>query len=759
MGYSSGSFQTPWGATISWGRYTTSDPNLLHDYAVSASNAIGNSQSQNTNLGYGPGGGPITGSYSFSADVEEWCEIYALTSVDTYGFPTYGGAAADDGIPALGVRFYEALRPGGTSTASITFGVLTATATGTISSSVYASGSVSLGCNQYVGIGSALTGPTYSATASITSGVGFIPSHSWSSSTSSISDTATTGGGSLSVSINVTFVPGAVNYDTPSVSASGKEVTSYAYNARLRSFSEAFPSTQTITLNDTLGHQSYLTASPTASASISQALYNVSASLLGNPFSDSINQVAPVSSYLAAAGSSEDTRDWRLQFRGFKRDALTLAHAASTSLDDGTFTTNWAAGPNSAIAAVLDPPTTGRSAIQISASGGTGSATRSFPTPQVSEAYRYLRITARGTVAGNATIILASHRWVIPLTTSYQDFDLDLCCPKDETATKGTVNTRYPVQIPATAPTGAPPYVQYAFGWGVNYFASIQVAGVPDGQSVFVDAISLVRNSDARLTLLAPFLYWPLGWQGQSMGSQIDNTYVQPYLFFQSDRKGPIDLPQGSNVVPTGTALPYFSTNSISAMATMLNYFPGLTATNLSASSDGYHDNTLPSMLLGGAGATYDHGTQAWTDWIDVNVASGTLTIPAQDIFDEVQVYPGAGEVWTSGLYNVATALQVSKSLRGQANGLVFRLNRQPYAGITVTAYDAGATSVGSGVTGSLGQYLTGSPYGKGNQTYTTKITFTDNRSLSCSGVWQNRGRFRASFRGNALPCPGPQRR
>ncbi len=689
----------------------------------------------------GDGTGPSSsidagGSWGVSIDCEEWCSVYtptASTVINGSSFPNFGGTAAGDSLPSLGAQFYLTTKIGGTNSGFINSGSISLSHSITIASEatvgflmdVLASCEASGGNSNNTFIGTKYQGTALSAaySQSITTAYG------------TLSVTATGGGASATVA----------NQGGSRIEVFINPPIQFQLSGRLRSFGQAYPGSAKVTWVNQAGSTNVLTPVGGAfSDSVTQqewtceSAYN-NGSWVSFP-TQSLQQWQAPALWLSNFGS-DDSRDWRMQFQGFKWDALSLVRTASVEVDPCSALTHWSAGSHTTLAL-------SGGGVTATASGGAGSVTLAIPSSvRVWEVFRYLQFSGLASEAMTLTVSLAGQTWNLPVGTSALTITLDLACSVSDTETVDNTQSRFPLQGTASAPTTTDPTNQYKMGWGVNYCDSLTVSGIPDGNSVTLTNVALgsapVGETQTAITFLAPFLDFVDGWSDPG----VSNTTVQPYLLVESDDRGPIDIPALCLVTPSGSGSPSYVWYSITQLATILNYFPGLAATLLSCPvSDGYHGSGQLGLTLGGLGSTYDWSSNQWTDWVDVGV---TGTFPAQDLWDEVQIWPGAGQVWTeSGAFGIPTPLRASKSLRGQAWGNVFKSNRSPNTGAAVqlfTTANPGITE-GSGSANALGGYLTGSAWGFGNLDSTADLNLAPTPHLSGHGVIQNRQRFRASF-------------
>jgi len=704
---------------------------------------------------------PINGSIGMTLEVEEWCLVYALTGadVDSYGYPQFGGTAADDGLTAHGVQFYELPKTGAILTVTVTVAGVSATNTALASSLGltnldYLVSTVAAAAT--VADGHGLTQVTTSISVPVTlAGVLLAGTDTWTAHDPDNGDGYVTTAGGVTVTSSTVPVSGVKGQaaNSSSIDWARTPDLNYSYNVRLRSFTNPYPGSLTVDWQskNTLVSGSWvpttqsLTVAPTASATVAQRRQGGVASPNGVDHTITTEaEWCPMRSWIDPAGfSGEDSRDWRLQFRGFQWPALSLSHASSLEINNCSSPTGWVGGANTSLDAT---------GVVASASGGTGSVSYAVdPTLRIWEAWRYLQITGSCTAAATLTVGIAGQTWDLAVGTTSTEHRVDLCCATSETETAESKQSRFPIVTPGGFPDAKDPTVQYKLGWGVDFCDSLTISGIPDGETLTLTDVSLVlapSGGQRAVTFLEPFLSFLTGWTDPS-----DTTYVQPFALLETDFRVS-DWPGLAHVVPTSGPDSY-RPFTIAEMCGMLRYPKGMAVTQLADPSDTFHASGLEGLRIAGSGSTYDWGSSGWTDWLDVDI-SATKTVPAQDLWDEVIAYPGAGQVWTeTGAYGATIPLQVSKYIRGQAWGLDFDLNGLPVSGGLVKAYvTSSGAIVGTANSGALGNYLTGLPYGAGNVDTTTKRYATT--TPNAHSTWQNRLRTRTSFR---VPRPvlGPR--
>jgi len=754
---SSGSMTVAWGSVgcvVTWQQAPGGPPAYNLGVLVTANDGQGHSGSNIANTGTVTNGPPgpkidweslgVSGSYTFSVFVEEWAETYTPSSsspVDGTSFPTYGGAAEGDGLPASGIQFYEVAPVGAVLHVAISYGGAAVSLSNALTSPM-AIGYVQIGALAQGVFGASYV---YSVTTSLTFDTSVsLPTQTWTDTDSSGTSTASYFGRTMS--LTSANVPGAPAGAHGSSSGATQPLTAFTLNGRLNCFGAPFPGAgHSLVIQEKLTGTASIVLNPTGSTSWTQNFYNLAATLQGVNFGPiALDERTPVACWLSGL-SPDDSRDWRCMFSGFKWSALSLSHASSLTIDACSATTNWTAGAHTTISIVGGQ-------LQAVAGGGVGSISLAAPhAVRVWEAFRYLQISGSFDPGGSTptsltlSVGIAGKSWNLVLTQSTTSPLLDLCCATNDTETVDSTQSRFPIASPGGFPINTDPVSGYKLGWGVNFCDTLVIGGIPDGYSVTLGGISLVESSDPQkqtaITLLEPFLSFNTGWTDPT-----DTTSVQDYLLVETDYRV-LDLPALALVTPFSGS-PGFVWYTIAQLQTMLAYFPGLTAVLLTSPTDGYHGSGQPGLLLGGEGSTYDWTASTWADWVDVSLPQ--TSIPAQDLWDEITVYPQAGNVWPqSAPYGGSTPLQVSKNLRSQAWGIVFTPAGLPVVGAQVALYETAhpGTSEGTGITNGLGYYQTGTPWAYGNVDTTTDLNIAPIPHLTSHATLQNRQRARTSFR------------
>ncbi|ARU40220.1 hypothetical protein CCB80_03320 [Armatimonadetes bacterium Uphvl-Ar1] len=326
------------------------------------------------------------------------------------------------------------------------------------------------------------------------------------------------------------------------------------------------------------------------------------------------------------------------------------------------------------------------------------------------EGYRYIDVRLKTTDANQSITIRLSHAdgedksYTIQSGSAdtFSVVRIDLCLPDDITDNDDTLDDDVYTQesrFPLEGSSSTVPQKSDAT-WGFNVADEIEIT-FPDGQTLTIDYIRLARKETSgwgEVSFLPAFQPFRAGWTDAEIKSQFwtnadGRVSDLAWQFKQSAGYGFFSITAAGDLME----------RKLGWDTMMLTTFP----------ADGYHNNDLEALLLWGGGVIWSGGGD-YLPGVDLSVAT-TKTIPAQALWDEVQVYPGAGNVWGPGTYGEITEIGAAKQLRGQMWGLVFDTGgTSPTSGAIVTLKtNPGGTTVGSGTTDGIGFYETGAPHGK----------------------------------------------
>jgi hypothetical protein len=680
----------------------------------------------------------FNGSFVASVQCEQVGSVEALDPLlcDPDGFPAFGGTAAKDGLPGLRCDWYERSRATGTYTLSVTAAGVTATESGTCGGNLPMDHRVDQ-MNYVVSYGGELFSGLSESTLNFldadlpftweqSQGSGGLLERIVAAGTGLRAETGNGGvnGIPLEARIYLDIAPprryhllGRIR--TMETRGLGHWPARWLYRA-------GPPSEKTVTLrpdvDDIESQQFYWLRGVLGNAATSTELKN----------DIEVNRI-----YLTGAGlasNRDDTRDWRLQFSGVRYPAFTCSHASSTSVDEGDSTSGWANDANTTIS------TTG-SAIQLIVSGGTGRVTRTL-TGAIWEAYRYLRLRVRCTSHASATMRLevGSKTWDFTASNAWSDITLDLLCPHNASASTDGQDSRFPL-----ASLGGPPSTEGPL-WGINQPGDFRLTQLEDGRTYEIDWVRLVRQEWARGTFLPSFQEWI----EREVGGAID---VKPFAL--ADVDGRVSAFEATDMLRDRTVPVSYEWRTITQLIGDLNAITGWTAIAAGSFPDTYHTNDREAALVGGGGATITGN--AWTDSIDLDIEGGQ-TVHAQSQFDQVQAFPCCGDVWdytatfpsgSASAKEKACPLRVNKVLRGQAVGCVFKDSNEPYVSASLAVFETAnpANTSGTATTGLRGEYQSGAPFGRGNIGQTIELRGGDPPYLSLTDLFQNRRRYRSSFR------------
>lgn len=292
------------------------------------------------------------GSWSVSCTVDEWLEV-------TYGPGGPFWAAIPDAPYLTGIRFFEALRPGTTYTATLTAGAASLVATGTVPAQT-SPGTPDYEVATYVGALSS----TVEANAYV--GPGYFGDYDYSHAGASVV-TGTVAGGAVQVALDVDSPSGGATADTSGGASSSYSSWGYSGDPQgrsaaasvnrapdkpvgiagvVRAMEQAYPDGLTINVVGIPGTPTTPCAGGAFAASGTQRQYSsavVASDAAGfgapsNADSVSLNTYGPVSASIDGASltaNGDDPRQTRLLVRGKQFPGLTISLPDEHVIDSG----------------------------------------------------------------------------------------------------------------------------------------------------------------------------------------------------------------------------------------------------------------------------------------------------------------------------------------------------------------------------------------------------------------------------------------
>ena len=712
------------------------------------------------------------GAWSFSAEVELCFEVIGLSVL---------GKPLDAPLYSR-VRFFRRLKAGGTWSASVSYGNASLSHSAAIISAVeitdYCGGNLSC---------VAVSGMWHPGSGGATWNVTGIPAigETWAAIVNN-GDTASWSGGPQIV------LDG--DGGTGEMEGGGRPPKTVTVAGVVRAMEVAYPDALTINLSGVPGTLTTPCAGGSFSASGTQKLWSISATLNGGPGSAaggasqsaSENTYGPVSGSIDSASltaAGDDSRQTRLLIRGKSFPGITFSHAASVTVDDcasltpaGDFAGAWTSSDAAGIA--LD----GAGGIALTAASGR-TFTRDFTQDVTFLTYPILRVPIKADAASKPVRFTFGGKWW-EFTTSatpgtYENFDIDLSGEKSSSATTSSHDTKWPVHRvpPADEALQVSDYLPENEGayFGVGRTSDIVISGLDNGVVYTIDSISLVRDAAPTLDVLPAFFRghyqesgsptnqsvdeaWPTElYESHAFGSGGAGTswyYARRFLLAVCGSQQVLeerDSDYTYSVPPTGATSITHAVLSLLNLAENINYTnevgsdvnPGWSATVDAPADDAsgnaeddYYNEDLPAVFLRGGGAYYSGGS--WEYGFDL--ALGALL--AQTLFDEVDFFTGCVE-WGHG---PSGTIPMAAILGAGAHGAVRDTDHAPESGVTVNVTETvGGAAAGSGTSAADGHYQSGTPFGKGNKDHT--VTAAAGTEPTIPGIrFYGRKRHRAVF-------------
>lgn len=643
-----------------------------------------------------PWSADFSGNWTITLDVEQCVDDVAHTSNNAYGMPTYGGPGITDFPGGNRCYLYERTRVGGNAAASITMGGYTASASGTIGTATILPTVYNV--SRIMGIGAS------NMTGTVQCGLSFLD---WAEKSYSHSY------GSVSCTADRMIANGGISGNSGTMTSSCSPPRRWQLQGALRSDVGAWQGAGTVRVKCLAGSAyTEVTGVDGWTASGLQETYWYQATLDGSVQPTlSASEATPVQAWLVPA-SPDGTAEWRMLQHGWDYDAFTIAQAQSVDVDGGYTVT------------------------------GTASITRTLTTQSLN-GYRWLQI-ATGAPTQPFTVTIGTKQW--DTTTSAGGTALvDLCSPTNATINADTLTTRWPWPVDVDTVSGSGAL------WGCERVADYTLSNIASGVGFTVPAngVKLVRRDHTRMWWLPEFDSWRSDGttvtRRQFMMGCTDGRWSYENEDGYRDALVPFQDSLRSLVAEVGTVEGGYVRHQgwSAALGTAIDVADGTAYSNIQY---GYLNRNRPATWAWGGGAVWAPvgGTHQWRYGVDVN-ADSTLTVPAQMLYDEVEFYPGIGDVFghldgTAGS-GTAIILRCHRYLRGAASGLVLSsADGRPEEGVVVQLYDAtGAASYGNGTSDVYGHYLTGSPWGAGSAQHVVQAQF----GAYPAGTIQMASRFR----------------
>lgn len=683
----------------------------------------------------------LTGTYSLTADVEEYRDIEIKDSGDSDFWPSYGGAAVPGDMPPFSIeRVGVRLRIGGSVTASITWGGASASKTVAID----AGNQVDVTDWSLAGaLVSDVMGMADTTSASFTFNGDIDLSQSYSRSG--------TYGSATGTSARATSPTPDIEH-TCELDYSYSPPRIYSLHGYLKAMEHDYPATLGIkvaqyagggvnnkdvgsTFTDTYSQKRYTVTSQidgVADAGISKDEW------LAN-YCYARKGVAGDGDTVSLLALGEQTNSWRFMHRLDRWAGATISQAQATQIFDGGSITGWTGTHVSY--------SLGSGEIAIAVSGGTGQADWATTVLKSNwQSYRFLKIKIRTDSTGTFTVKIGSHEWTkdrygaaLSAGSSTGEFTLDLCAPSNFSDTSDGKTSRWPFP---TVPSVM---------WGVSDVTTFTIKDLLDGVTYYLDDLTLWMEGSAKLDLCAALDKWE---------TQSDTTTSLQKRFAVSVVDGKSVCIEESDVILTPGTPDTYTMRSITDIVADFNAtetagnirYLGVTATAV-ASADAFFNPSRFATYLWGNGFYYPaYNDSAPPEKMGFDRTFGFtagLSIQAQLMADQVDWYPDCGDVYghIDGATRGAIQLITAKIMRNSAIGGVLDTNHVPLTGIVVDMLNnPPSVTWGVGNTNSLGNYLTGLSHGRGAHSTIVTPESADDPAITYTYTGYERYRQRIWF-------------
>lgn len=495
----------------------------------------------------------------------------------------------------------------------------------------------------------------------------------------------------------------------------------------------AYPDSKTIAVSDHYDGTNYdavtnYTASPNVDETVTKSRSDVFATLNGTSIASENIVEAPLymRAHLAdAAENGDDPQDWRLGIMGKAYPVFTISHAETIDVPEPLVPANWTPLENTNVGL-------SGSNLQITTHGEEGGGTIGFTFK--GESHRYLKVRMKSVNKANQPFIIGANGKQWKKTTgavnTMTDVIFDLCAPY---SLHGAVVDPQENRLPLDAITGYPNDGGRLYGLG--WTDSLVISGLAKNEVYEIESVTLFRQDHATARFLPEFfpdhgqvpttedtgevtiyarMAFCLDVDGKPAGDAWDTLSTR-------DADGNTFDLEFPRISGTGGAI--FGAKEF---IQRLQEIPGITVTPEVSFPDGFHTLDMPAcFLFAGSGAWLNHGSGAFTSGLSLDL-SLPVTVYAQPVYDELEGYPGMGNgIWTGDDFDLASATNLAfyKALQAAAWGIVLQTNGEPNDGVTVDVFkrETPYTVSGSGVTDSLGEYHTGTPYAKTPDEFTVR--------------------------------------
>ncbi len=476
----------------------------------------------------------------------------------------------------------------------------------------------------------------------------------------------------------------------------------------------------------------------TGSGSIEQKAWFASWQLPGNSGALSLSEYVPVEFRLTSdslSSAKDDPQAHRLWGHGWSYDALRISHQTTYVLD----TCNTLSDTQRSWTSLQDCTLSASGgAIRITPTGSQPKFRRQCLTPSYErwDTYSFLRILLKSQNAGKTLRLKVNGKEYSIQTIAadtWQEFYVDLCLPENRPEDYDQQTTSYPFG------RSDGPY------WGISQTDKIDFEADPDEWHISELSLNVYPPDPPDHPEYDHALYVMPSREWWVQRKTSENWLCRRFLTGVSDGKQALEIEDARyQATSFGKVLQWLSIQELAnrvlekdTSAGNAPYWPGWNVEILTSVGQAppepqplspfFLNHYRPATYLLGAGLLYHHSTGQWETkaWRNpLGSGSGGIILQAQILFDIIDWYPGAGNVWQGGSYgspNTPIVLALGTVLRAAAFGIVGNTLHQRVQTGAVQLFRVMDNANGGQAQLSewRGAFYTGQPFASGTYQYT----------------------------------------